>query len=755
MTNFILNRPILIVLTMLALTIFLGLGLRHGLRLNVSPLLFIAEESAEREDFHRARAQFGDDLVLVVAVESDDALAPANLAKLRALHEQIEKLSGVAEIISLSNAPFAYGEASGVRVEKLIPALPELTPARLALARSVALQDKLFAGQIVARDGRTAALNILFKPELTTEERYALTAQIADLANRAGFVRVFLAGDPYSQWQSVTALQHDLRLFLPLTLLLIAVLLWLCFRSLVAVVLPLLTVGMGLLWVFGLMGHLGVSFTILNLMLPTLLLAIGCSYVMHVFNQIGLEQASQSQTQSQISTLQRALNFISLPVIVSALTIIAGFLSLAFTKIPNIRTTAIFAAVGAGVTMLLSLTFVPAVLCLLSEKAAHLHVGLGGRMIAGLEKTGRLAVSRESLLYVLTGALCVLSVVGIFRLDINVDYYGFFKPHSEVARNLSEVGHRLAGAIGFDIIIEANQDGALEAPAVLGRIAELATFAETASQGQALSVVDFIKHGNRAFHNNDPQFAALPNEEKIIHELLADREQLRKFITDDSRQTRILVRSPLSGSAAMSRAIHAIEAKGRELLPEFRIYATGTIALMNRTSDNIAREQLQSVTIALLTIYVMLSLLFKSWRVGITALVPNLLPVLFFFGYMGWSGTPLNMTTSLVASVVLGLAVDNAVQFIVRFRRVQPHFASVREAIIESLRLSGRPIIYANIAIAAAFAVFALSNFWPVSTFGILSAITILGCLVEDLVLLPARLTSPIFRATTKAKEEQ
>jgi hypothetical protein len=117
---------------------------------------------------------------------------------------------------------------------------------------------------------------------------------------------------------------------------------------------------------------------------------------------------------------------------------------------------------------------------------------------------------------------------------------------------------------------------------------------------------------------------------------------------------------------------------------------------------------------------------------------------------MGWSGTPLNMTTSLVASVVLGLAVDNAVQFIVRFRRVQPHFTPVREAIVESMRLSGRPIIYANITIAAAFAVFALSNFWPVATFGVLSAVTILGCLVEDLVLLPARLTSPIFRATSK-----
>ena len=112
---------------------------------------------------------------------------------------------------------------------------------------------------------------------------------------------------------------------------------------------------------------------------------------------------------------------------------------------------------------------------------------------------------------------------------------------------------------------------------------------------------------------------------------------------------------------------------------------------------------------------------------------------------MGWRGIPLNLTTSLVASVVLGLAVDNAVQFIVRYRHVRPRMTCARDAIIESMRLSGRPIIYANVALAASFAVFAFSTFEPIESFGLLSAVTIMGCLVEDLILLPARMTAPIF----------
>ncbi len=756
--HLIVNRPLLIILAVVVVTAIFGFGLRHGLALNVSPLLFVEAQSQEREDYNRARASFGDDLFMVVACVSDDAFAPNNLAKLRALHQQIEKLSGIAEVISLINSPYARGDAKGVSVEKLIP--ENAVPERLQEAQAVALTDNLYAGQIIARDGKTAAINLLLKVELTTEQRYQVTSQVYTLAQQAGFSQVFFAGDPFMQWRGVEAIRGDLKLFLPLTLLLVAFLLWLCFRSLVAVVLPLLTVGIGLLWVFGMMGYIGSQFTLLSLMLPTVLLAIGCSYVIHVFNQIGLENAgSGSQTthnfQATISNphsaiIAQALSFISLPVIVSALTIIAGFLSLAFTKIPGIKFTAMYAAVGAAFTLLLSLTFVPAMMALIGERALRLNVGLGGQMVSWLERTGRAAVNKEMLLYFVTAVMCVLSVIGIFRLVVDVDYHGFFKPNTETARGTTEVGKRLAGAISVDVIIESEQAAALEAPSTLAKVAELQAFAETASQGQALSVVDFIKHGNRAFHENKPEFYALPTDAKIIRELMSDREQLRKFITNDNQKTRILVRSPLSGSAAMSTAIHAIEAKGRELLPGFRVYATGTVALMNRTSDMIAREQVQSVALALFTIFVVLALLFKSWRVGLTALVPNLLPVLFFFGYMGWTGTPLNMTTSLVASVVLGLAVDNAVQFIVRFRRVQPNFGSVREAIVESMRLSGRPIIYANVAIAAAFAVFALSNFWPVATFGVLSAVTILGCLIEDLVLLPARLTSPVFRATSK-----
>jgi uncharacterized protein len=414
--------------------------------------------------------------------------------------------------------------------------------------------------------------------------------------------------------------------------------------------------------------------------------------------------------------------------------------------------TARFAALGAAFTMVLSLTLVPALLILLHRRAKLFRCGLSGALVQQLEATGRWATAHQRLLYLSTAAIALGSAVGVWHIKIDIDFFRFFKANAETSRSLDEINRRLGGAVNFDIIIEGKTPGAIADPHVLQRIAELQTFTEQLSnQGaglaQTLSVVDFLKHLNRAFHRNDAQFYALPDSQRVVEELLSERDQLKAFLDREGRSARVLVRGKVSSSRLMAGTLAEVERKGQELLPAFRVYTTGTLVLLNRTSDQISDEQVQSITIALITIYVMLSLLFKSLRVGFTALVPNLIPVLFFFGFMGWRGIPLNLTTSLVASVVLGLAVDNAVQFIMRFRRVQRETEDLRMAIIESMRLSGRPIIYANVALAVTFAIFALSNFEPVGSFGLLSAVTIIGCLIEDLVLLPSRLTSPVFRA--------
>ncbi len=743
----IVSNPRKVIAMVILVTSIAALGLRHGIALDVSPLSFIQKESEKRSHYEAARRDFGDDLYLVLAVVADDVFSRDSIAKLRALDDRIKSIAGVASALSIVDAPYARGIKDGVSLEKLIPA-GELPDERITEARTVATADRLYAGHLVSTDGRTAAFSILLDQSASTSDRYRITREIYEVGHSSGFAQVYFAGDPFSQLRSTEAVSRDLTLLLPITSLCIAFVLWLSFRSWVGVLLPLLTIGLGLLWIFGIMGFAGARFTILALMLPTLLLAIGCSYLIHVFNQIGLVSSVSPPDAGPAKIVEEGLTFIVVPVVVSALTIIAGFLSLAFTQIPAIRETAVYAALGAFCTLVLSLTFVPAVLVLLGRRGTEFSTGLGGSLVALIERVGKVATTREGWLYAVTAIVVVVSLIGMLRIQIDIDYFHFFRSGSETSVGLAEVSRRLSGAVNFDVIIEGDRPGALEDPVALQRLAEFQEWVEKSNLGidRTISIADFVRHLNRAFNENRPDAYSIPQDDRVARELLSDKEELKGFLTLDGRRTRVLMRSRLSGSRAMAASIAEVERHGREVFPGCRVYATGTLALMNSTSDSIGREQVQSVTIALLTIYLMLSLLFRSWRIGLTALVPNLVPVLFFFGFMGWSGITLNITTSLVASVVLGLAVDNSVQFIVRFRQAQKMKGPVREAIITSLRLSGRPIIYANIALAATFAIFTISNFQPIASFGLLSAVTILGCLVEDLVLLPARLTSPVFR---------
>lgn len=745
----IVRHPRLVILAVVIVTLCSALGFRNGIRLDVSPLTFIERESKERSDYEATRRDFGDDLYLVVGVVTDDVFSRQGIEKLRALDKRIKSIPGVASSISLVDAPYVRGTPQGASFEKLIPS-GEVSKERLEEARSVGIHDRLYSKHLVSIDSTTAAFSILLDQKASTLERHQITRQIVDVARSAGFREVYFAGDPFSQLRATEAMSRDMAILLPLTSLFIAFLLWLAFRSWTGVLIPLVTIGLGLVWLLGFMGFAGARFTMLALMLPTLLLAIGCSYLVHVFNQVALVNSMAAPGTTPAQVVEDALEFIALPVVVSALTIIAGFLSLAFTFIPAIRETALSAAAGAIFTMVLSLTFVPALLVLLGRRGVNFSTGLGGKLVEAIERMGRVATTREGWLYAVTFLVVIVSLIGMRRIEIDIDYFHFFRPGSETSVGLAEISRRLCGAVNFDVIIEADERGVLESPAALERIAQFQEWAESGNIGidRTISIVEFVRHVNRGFNNNRPEAYSTPKDERVLKDLLSDREQLSPFLTADGRKARILMRSGLSGSQEMAASIREIERRGQELFPKSRVYATGTIVLMNRTSDMIGREQIKSVTIALLTIYLMLALLFRSWRVGLTALVPNLVPVLFFFGFMGWSGIALNMTTSLVASVVLGLAVDNSVQFIVRFRHAQRTRCPVRDAILMSLRLSGRPIIYANIALAATFAIFSISNFQPIGAFGLLSAVTILGCLVEDLVLLPARLTSPVFRTT-------
>jgi hypothetical protein len=756
------TKPKVVIVAVLVLTLaaLFEIGYR-GLRFDSSPETLIAKNDQALRRHEQATAIFGSDRIAIVAVNaetaSDDAtqrpvLTPEFIARLRSLTEQLETLNGVAKVISLTNVSFIRSEANSIVVENLVP--PDADADALQSAANEALGNRLFAKNLISPDGKMAAINVV----LDSNADAKIAEEIHQIAKRhAGAHEVYIAGEPIMEHHGSSNMARDLSMLTPVSAVLVLCAFYFSLRSWRSVALALLTVGLSVVWALAAMNLAGRPITVSTLTLPVVLMAIGSSYVIHVINQAILSSnqlTGEVDLASWRKTLSDALAFISPPVIVSATTTMAGFAALAFASIPTSRDLGIFAALGVGFAALLSLLFVPAVISLRTRPLSRTPavsrdyaLFLNGL----LSRIGALVIARARIIQLIVLLIAIVSAIGIQRIQINTDYLNFTRRDSELRTAAKVLHERLAGAASFQILVDTGRRGALEQPVTLRQISELQRFIESqAGVDSTLSIADLVVEVNRVLTTGTPHRADIPeNTERVqdlFAELLSQDDTASHLMSLDRSKAVIFVRSNLFGSQQMKRVLTNIDAWAQTNLKGMKVQPTGTFVLLNQTSDHVAEQQTRSLTIALVLIGAMLMFLFRSEALGVLALIPNLIPILLFFGLLGWVGIDLDINTSLVASVVLGLAVDNAVHFIWRHRAWRRRGADQTEALKQALRQTGKPIIFANGTLVLAFSIFALSTFPPVRIEGLLAAFTILACVLSDLIFLPALILQPRFK---------
>ena len=291
----------------------------------------------------------------------------------------------------------------------------------------------------------------------------------------------------------------------------------------------------------------------------------------------------------------------------------------------------------------------------------------------------------------------------------------------------------------------------------------------------AISVADIIARIDSVLPGSRDQISpAIPSDRDrlraIVRDYLSGDESVSKLMSADGSRAVIVLRVNTFSSNELLELTNRIDAWSRENLPAgITQRATGSIILLNDASDAVAASQTSSLAIALIAIYLMMVVMFRSFATGLLALIPNLLPIICYFGFLGWSGTALDITTSLVASAVLGLAVDNAVHVIRRYRQCvaermdtsngenavfgMPPESAEGWAIWLTMLRTGKPMILANVMLIAAFLIFVLSSFVPVRVAGLLWAGTIAACLAADLMFLPVLMKSKLFERAALGKD--
>lgn len=729
-----------------------------GLRVRVDPSAepLMPENDPVRERHLEAVRDFGDDEVYVVAIISEDAFSESILRALRRMGERVRELPGVRDVTSLTDVTtFRFvAEEDWIEVRPLLEAIPS-DASTLAALRARALGDPLLRRTVVSDDGTTAALNVSFR-KMTDREliEHDLDGRIARIVAEElpPGTRAHIAGRPHAKSRVYHGMRRDLALLVPLAILAMGLVLAFVSGRAAGVVLPIGVALIATLWTFGALVLLDRPLTILTTLLGPNLIVIGSVYGVHFLTRFyeDVGDAPDAKTAAL-----RCVVHVRTPVLVSGLTTVIGFGSLLVTDVPAVFDLGAFSVLGVAVTTLLSLTAMPAAAALWPLPAldaargdawSRLAKRTDALLAAWMLRFEHWSVHHARSIAISALALVAASFVAIPHLRIDTDYLSFFRERSDVRRDFSAVNERLAGGVLLYVTFDGPTAGTFRKPAALAVVEAVQQRLDgVAGVTHTASLADTIRRLNRAVEGDDPAAERLPATRGALAELIqmVPKPDLARLTTLDQQRANLIVRTGTVGSSAVLALVGRIEDVLRSGIvpPEITASVTGNALLLSRSADHIAVQQLQSVGLATAVIFVLVAFGLRSFWLGIVAMVPNVVPVLLFFGMLGVGVAPLSLPTSLIASVALGISIDDTMHLLARWREERARGADAEEATRRACRTVGRGVLAASVMLTMGFAVIALSDFATLRQFGLLSAATMAICLANDLFLLPALLT--------------
>ena len=740
---FVLRRPRLVIACVAALTAVLGAELRHlEPRVDLRDLMPQDHPYTAIDD--RLRADFGAGQTAIVAlgVTEGDVFTPEMLARIERLTNAIEALPGVesASVLSLTarRAKAITPGSDGLRVAPLVDGPPR-DAAALAALRETVLSIPMYVGHIVTRDGRGALILADFSddvaPDATTRALEALAA-----SERSDGVSILVGGHP----PALAALQDETRGIAPLLLLalvVIALVHYEAFRTVQAVILPLVTAVLSVIWAMGLTSLLGLHVTPWTAVTAVLVLSVAAGHAVQIlkryyecYAELGDNSAAVAASLARMAPVTATACFIAA----------AGFASLATFGVPAVRDFGLIAACGIASTLVLELTFIPAVRVLLrapsrSESRREREHRVLDR---ALERIARAVVASPGWVAACVAGLAFVAGLGIWRIEVNTAFRSWFDRDASAIVADRAIRERFTGTSTIRIRVEGEAPDSVVDPAALRGIAALQRVLSGEEAVTAtISVADHIQMIHRAMNGGAAAAYTIPDDPALVDQylLLFDPEDLDRVLRPDRRVAAIhaLARSDdvawVQGVFARLR-----ETAAATMPPGIRVeVAGGELAQSAANNETVVREKLLNMLQVGAVIWVLSALVFRSALAGLLVLVPLGCAVLVNLGVMGWAGSWLSFATASYTSMGISLGADFSIYLLFRLREemwTQPLEVAVHQA----MSTAGRAIFFVASAIAVGYATLLLSGFALWRELGAYVALMMATSALAALTVLPA-----------------
>jgi len=736
--------------------------------------------SQERQDYDWFQKNFGsDDEVVFVAYKAPNVLGKEMRDYADHLSQRLSVVSGISGVFGIKDA-YDFGWSY---LEKE----PGTSQLKEQLIRKELRSNPLFQGNVISADGRTTSLWLVFSSSVKSgEDRAAVLVSVQEVLDQEeseSGLKFYIAGIPVIEHEYVVLTKRDLLTFLPLAVAVFFLLLCMYFRNVMGTFLPLATVGIAMLWTVGLMSLFGLKISVLSSIVPILILIIGIADAVHLLSRY--REDAQKYENKREALAHTMLTMVAACFLTTFTTAI-GFAALLTTDLYIVQEFGVLTAVGIMIAYVVAIEFLPSVLDNVprfrGRIADNFSEELSDRTMSGI---ARINLRHRGVIFVVVSLVVTVSVIGILRIKNEGSWLQDIRESNPVHQSHKFFEKNLSDVVTLDIILRSPEKGQIND---LERLQKIEAFQEAVSSWvmpgndqvrvtQTLSYTDFLKEVNRArvikkayeeasekegFQKlaafaevrkkiEDPSFRKLPADKSEMQACLAlyngtsevkgiekEYDLVARMTDKELSASRLSVRLQNATSTRIEAFIQFVRQKHAPFAEDFSVMPTGKTWLAKKAMDSVIRNMVASLGLAAIIIFISMSLLFRSIKVGLLAIVPNMLPMVVTGGAMGWIGIPLSFSSVTIFSVALGIAVDTTIHYLARLRLEVAVDHDHTKAMYRALKGAGRPMIFATILLVLGFGSILTSNFKFTFHFGLLGGIAIVTALLGDLFVAPS-----------------
>ena len=738
-----LKRPFISAIILLLIIVF-GFYNLKTLNIDTSERSLIIQNDPELAYYDETIKTFISDNIEMLYIEDDDLFSYEKLSKIEKLLFELEEIEGIVKTESLFNVTNFKSIDDFLNLDPFIDYIPD-DQAEIDNIKNDALNNSIIRSNLVSEDGREFIIKLFLDDEESKKNKLFDVTMVNRIESviknyKDEFRDIFQTGNPFVKKTLYDTIKRDRSILLPISVLILLIMLMFTMRTLHGAVFPFLTSSLSVIATVGFMSLLNIPLNLLTFIIPSLIIVIGSTEDIHIISEYFEGLKLKKDRNKAIIYLSSK---IGTAIFITSLTTFLGFLSISINKILVLRQFGIAAAFGMLINPIITIILCPFYFRFFGPKK---YVGTKKKfnfineIFSKISDNVSLVITNNKK-WVFVVFIIITVVFGFFIFNVRLEYdlIQNFKKSSKVKKDIDKYQKNLVGINTLFLRIKGNQEESFLIPSYLNKIDNLKIrLEEIDGIDKVTCITDYIKLINKGMNKGNSEEYKIPYKKELISQyfLLMDPVEIQKFITNDYNEVNIIIQHGISSSNDLDRLLNNIN----QVIPLYTRYIgdyklTGFQLLTKKASYSIALGTIEGIVILSIIIFIIMSFLFLNVKAGLISLISNSFPIIFSFGLMGLLNIPLNTGTCMVAVIALGIAVDDTIHLMSKYRLDMRQLQDSSKGISASIKSEIRPVFSTSLSLALLFFILCISNLVNIKYFGFLSGMVIIYAFFCDIFL--------------------